>query len=86
MDLSYRFHVARPGARCHVSITVVRGDDVVFRAALALKQRAMNRREVARLLVRHPFMTHRVSLGIYLHAVRLWASRVPFVPHPAPAS
>jgi len=86
MDLSYRFKVAPPGAVCSVSITVERGDDVVFRAALVLKEREMNRRELVRLLLRYPFMTHRVSLGIYLHAVRLWASRVPFIPHPAPVS
>jgi DUF1365 family protein len=86
MDLSYRFHVARPGERCNVSITVVRGDDVVFRAAMVLRQRPMTRRELARLLVRHPFLTHRVSLGIYLRAVRLWGSRVPFVAHPSPVS
>lgn len=86
MDLSYRFHVAQPGPRCNVSITVVRGEDVVFRAVLALRRRAMTRREVARLLMRHPFLTHRVSLAIYLRALRLWAARVPFVAHPATAA
>ncbi len=86
MDLSYRFHVARPGERCNVSIKVVRGDDLVFRATLALGRREMNRRELVRMLVRHPFMTHRVSLGIYVHALRLWMSRVRFIAHPATAS
>lgn len=85
MDLSYRFHVPPPGNRCHFSIAVVRGDDVVFRAAFALVRRDMTRRELARALVRYPFLTHRVSLGIYLHAARLWLARVPFVAHPSSA-
>jgi len=85
MDLSYRFHVAQPGARCNVSIAVVRGNDVVFRAALSLVRRDMTRRELARMLVRHPFLTHRVSLAIYVRALRLWVSRVPLFAHPAAA-
>jgi hypothetical protein len=68
-----------------MSIAVVRGDDVVFRAAISLERRDMSRRELARALVRHPFLTHRVSLAIYLRAVRLWASRVPFIAHPSAA-
>jgi DUF1365 family protein len=83
MDLTYRFHVAPPDARCNVSIAVMRGDDVAFRAGLSLVRREMTRRELARMLVRHPFLTHRVSLGIYVHAMRLWVSRVPFIVHPA---
>jgi DUF1365 family protein len=63
----------------------MRGEDVVFRAALSLERRDMTRRELARLLLRHPFLTHRVSLAIYLHALRLRASRVPFIAHPSPA-
>jgi DUF1365 family protein len=86
MDLTYQFHVAPPGDRCGFSITVVRGDEVVFRAALSLVRHDMTRRQLARALLCHPFLTHRVSLSIYLHALRLWASRVPFVPHPAPVS
>ncbi|HVB71697.1 MAG TPA: DUF1365 domain-containing protein [Acidimicrobiales bacterium] len=84
MDLSYRFHVAPPGARCGVSIAVLRGEDVVFRAALSLVRHDMTRRELVRVLLRHPFQTHRVSLAIYLRALLLRASRVPFFAHPSP--
>ena len=86
MDLSYRFHVAQPGERCNVSIKVMRRDDIVFRANLSLVRREMTRREIVRMLVRYPFLTHRVSLGIYVHALRLWMSRVPFIAHPVPVS
>jgi DUF1365 family protein len=83
MDLSYRFRLNVPGPRCAFSVTVMRADDVVFRAVLSLRRRSLTRREVARALLRHPFATHRVSLGIYLRAARLWSSRIPFVAHPA---
>jgi DUF1365 family protein len=85
MDLSYRFHVAAPDERCAMSIVVVRGDEVVFRAALSLERREMSRRGLARALVRYPFLSHRVSLAIYVRALRLWASRVPFIAHPSAA-
>ena len=84
MDLSYRFHVTAPSERCGFSVTVLRGEELVFRAGLALRRRALSRREVARALWLRPFQTHRVSLSIYLHAARLWLRRTPVVPHPRP--
>lgn len=33
------------------------------------------------LLVRHPFMTHRVSAGIYTQALRLWRKKVAYTRH-----
>lgn len=81
MDLSYRFHLSAPGPRCTFSVTVLREDEVVFRAGLSLQRRAMTRRTIAGVLVRRAFLTHRVSLGIYLHAARLWLRRATFYPH-----
>lgn len=84
MDLSYRFRLNAPGERCGFSVSVMRGDDLAFRAGLALTRRALNRREVARALLLHPLQTHWVSLSIYLHAARLWLRRATFVAHPRP--
>jgi len=86
MGLTYRFHLAAPGARLGLSIVVTRDDEVVFRAALSLVRRDISRRELTRALVRHPFLTQRVSIGIYLRALRLWASRAPFFAHPLRSS
>lgn len=38
---------------------------------------------VVRVATRHAFMTHRVSLLIRLHGIRLWLARLPIVPRPA---
>ena len=86
MDLTYRFSLTAPGRRCGLGITVTRGTTVVFRAGLSLQRRPLTRRAVARLLVRHPLMTHRVSAGIYAHAARLWLRRTPYIAHPGAAA
>ncbi|HEY6532880.1 MAG TPA: DUF1365 domain-containing protein [Acidimicrobiales bacterium] len=54
----------------------------VFDADLVLRREALTRRSLARRLVSHPLLTHRVWAGIHAHAVLLAARRVPFVPHP----
>ncbi|MGA7988908.1 MAG: DUF1365 domain-containing protein [Candidatus Dormiibacterota bacterium] len=81
MDLTYRFRLTAPGKRCGLGITVMSGESVVFRAGLSLRRRPLTRSAIARLLVRHPLMTHRVSAGIYTHAARLWLRRTPYVAH-----
>lgn len=82
MDLDYTFQLTAPGERCGFSVTAQRGETVVFRAGFALRRRKLTRLGVARMLLRHPLMTHRVSLGIYARAAGLWLRRVQLVPHP----
>lgn len=86
LDLKYRFRLTDLSERCGFSVTVLRGEEMVFRAGLVLRRRALSRREVARVLWRRPFQTHRLSLSIYLHAARLWLCRVPVVRHARPVA
>ncbi len=86
MGVSYQFKLSAPGPRCDFSVTVLRDAEVIFRAGLSLRQRAMTRRAIARVLVRRAFLTHRVSLGIYLHAARLWLRRTTYFAHPRSSS
>ena len=83
MDVRYRIRVGAPGGRLNVAITVVSAGGVVVRTALALQRRPLTRRHLLwHLLVRHPFMTHRISAGIYREAWALWRKGVPFHGHP----
>lgn len=82
MELTYSFQLTAPGERCGFSVTAQRGDTAVFQAGFALRRKPLTRLGVARMLLRHPLMTHRVSGGIYTRAARLWLRRVQFVPHP----
>ena len=86
MDLTYLFRFTAPGKRCGLGITVTSGGAIVFRAGLSLRRRPLTRAAVAGLLVRHPLLTHRISVGIYAHAARLWLRRTPYVPHPQAAA
>jgi hypothetical protein len=53
-------------------------------AAMVLRRRPLDRAGLARLLWGHPFMTARVSGGIYAQAVRLVARGAPVHRHPGP--
>lgn len=57
----------------------------VFDATLRLKRRPIGRRSLDAMLLRFPFMTARVILGIHWNALILWLRRVPVFPHPARA-
>ena len=54
-------------------------------AAMVLRRRPLDRAGLARLLWGHPFMTARVSGGIYTQALRLVARGAPIHRHPAPS-
>ena len=60
-------------------------DRRVFDATLRLKRRPIGRRSLDAMLLRFPFMTARVILGIHWNAFILWLRRVPIFPHPARA-
>lgn len=55
----------------------------VFDATLVLRRRPLTGPVLAGALLRHPFMTARVSLAIHWQALQLWRKRVPFHTHPA---
>lgn len=93
MDLVHRFTIGTPGPHLILGIDDFRSGDgpdedleaagPVFRASLAMRRRAISRSAMGRLVWRHPFMTTRVSAGIYRQAAALAAKRVPFQKHPA---
>jgi hypothetical protein len=82
MDQEYRWRVGVPGARLTVHLESLEGGERVFAATLALRAEPLTGRTLALTLLRHPFMTARVTAGIYGQALRLWLKGVPFHPHP----
>ena len=86
MALDYRFSftapTSEPGSPLSVRLELLRAGRKVFDADLSLSRVELTRRSAVTMLARHPLQTVRVSAGIHWQAARLWAKRVPYVPHP----
>jgi len=82
MGLTHRFTIGAPGERLTLAIDDFDGDELVFGASMALTRHPAGRSALGRLLWRFPFMTLRVSFGIYRQALAIRRKGVPFHPHP----
>jgi DUF1365 family protein len=84
VDGSYEMTLEPPGERLSVQMALRQGGDRVFAASLTGRRRPVTNRSVARMLLRHPLMTARVTSLIHLQGVKLFlrgVNRVPRPPH-----
>jgi DUF1365 family protein len=82
MDYTYRWRISEPANRLAVHIDNLREGVKWFDVTFLLKRRPITGFQRARVLIRHPWMTGKVTLAIYWQALRLWLKKIPFVPHP----
>jgi DUF1365 family protein len=82
MDHEYSWSFGVPGDELKVHMTNVQDGRAVFHAGLSCRRRELTGRSLASALMRHPWLTLRVHLAIYLQAALLWLKRAPFHPHP----
>lgn len=79
-DYDWRFVV--PGDRLAVHMETREGGRRMLDATLGLSLVPVTGRSLARVLVRYPLLTARVTAAIYWQAFRLWRKGAPFFPHP----
>lgn len=83
-DTSGRYDVALglTPEQVRVSVGLDRDGERVFTAVTTGRPVPATTRTLLRTFVGHLFMTHRVSLLIRWHGIRLWLARLPVVPRP----
>ena len=82
MQQRYRWLSTTPGESLAIRLTNLEQGERVFHASLTLKRLPVNRFTGLSLLVRYPFETAKVTLGIYWQAALLFLRRVPLFSHP----
>ncbi|MEX0695019.1 MAG: DUF1365 domain-containing protein [Rhodospirillales bacterium] len=81
MDAIYHFRIVPPGDGVNIVIRQEDTDGLLLAASFQGNRRPFQARTLARTLVRFPFLTLKVIVGIYWEAFRLWLKGVPVFRH-----
>ena len=86
MDMRYDWRFCYEPGRIDVHMRVMHDDAESFSTGMRLILKEMTPGTMWRMPLRFPFMTLRVTTGIYFQALRLWLKRIPFFSHPDSAT
>ena len=76
-----RVHVRDEASRLRITINQEQPEGLVLHTSLDLVRRRLTDRNLMRMLVRHPFVTHKTIGMIHWHALRLWLRGARFHRH-----
>ena len=82
MDLRYRWQCSVPGEQLAVQIASQKQNQKFFTAQMNLQRRPLSDVELAKSLLRFPWMTGQIIAAIHWQALRLWWKKCPFYTHP----
>ena len=78
----YVWRLSAPASHLVVNMSNQAGGETSFRATLVLRRSELRMETLARAALGRPFMSARVLLWIYRHALELALRGAPFYPHP----
>jgi DUF1365 family protein len=81
MEGRYTVHVRDEPTSLRIAINERRGDEPVLSTSLVLRRLPLTDRRLARLLLRHPLVSHKTIGMIHWHALRLWLRGARFIRH-----
>ena len=81
MDGRYAVHVSDVADGLRVGINLRQEGEVLLSTSLVLRRMPFTDRNLARMLLRHPLVTHKTIALIHYHAFRLWLKGAPFFRH-----
>ena len=81
MEGGYTVHVDDAPGGLRIGINERQGDVPLLATSLVLRRRPLTDRMVVRMLLRHPFVTHKTIALIHWHALHLWRRGIPFQRH-----
>jgi DUF1365 family protein len=82
----YSVRVRDEPSRLRITINEHQDEDLLLHTSLDLIRHRLTDRNLLRMLVRHPFITHRTTAMIHWHALQLWRRGARFRRHSGAAS
>ncbi|MEO8468116.1 MAG: DUF1365 domain-containing protein [Chloroflexota bacterium] len=83
MEGRYAVHVRDDATGVRIAINERQGGEPLLSTSLILRRRPLTDRMVARMLLRHPLVTHKTIALIHWHALLLWLRGLKFFRHGA---
>ena len=78
---SYTVRVRDEAGRLRITINESKDGQLQLHASMDLARRQLSSRSVARMLLRHPLVTHKTIGMIHIHALRMWRRGARFHRH-----
>ena len=85
MDGRYRVHIRDEPEGLRLAISLRQDGEILLSTSLVLRRLSLTDRNLLRMLLRHPLVTHKTIVLIHYHALRLWLKGAPFFRHGAGA-
>ena len=82
MNINYDWRFLGPADKLKVDMILRENKEILFTAHLNLAKKELNSAYMAWALIRFPFLTFRITFGIYWHALLLRLKGCKFYPHP----